>query len=76
MLTELEGLVWGVIGRHGKGHAWGLIRCPYNDAECQCGEYCQMTVNSTPQNAASHAAKLKSKALNCINLDSENQDDD
>ncbi|WHA42192.1 hypothetical protein [Agrobacterium larrymoorei] len=28
-----------------------------------------MTINSTPQNPSSHAAKLRSKAFGCIELD-------
>ncbi len=69
VLRELEALGWTVIKRNGKGHAWGLLRCPSNSAECRGGEYCQMTINSTPQNPSSHAAKLRSKAFGCIELD-------
>ena len=76
VLAELEEFGWNVVERHGKGHAWGLVRYPYNDADCRCGEYCQMTVNSTPQNPSSHAAKLKRKALKCINLNRRTQNDD
>jgi hypothetical protein len=65
VLVELEALGWTVVRRTGKGHAWGLLRCPQPTEECRCGQYCQMTVNSTPQNAASHAAKLRSNALAC-----------
>jgi hypothetical protein len=67
VLQELEALGWTVVKRDGKGHAWGLLRCPRPTEECRCGQYCQMTINSTPQNAANHAAKLRSKALACTN---------
>lgn len=75
-LTELEAFGWRVIERHGKTHAWGIVRCPYNDPDCRCGEFCQMTVNSTPRDPARHAAKLVSKALNCIILNREGRHDD
>jgi hypothetical protein len=65
VLRELEALGWTVEKRHGSGHAWGLLRCPQNSADCRGGEFCQMTINSTPQNPANHAAKLKQKALGC-----------
>ena len=32
-----------------KGHAWGKIQCPWNDAECRCGTFCQASVWSTPR---------------------------
>ncbi|MSO99565.1 MAG: hypothetical protein EXR07_00730 [Acetobacteraceae bacterium] len=31
------------------GHAWGKIQCPWNDAECRCGTFCQVSVWSTPR---------------------------
>ena len=68
VLQVLESLGWKILTRNGKGHAWGLLRCPFNDTACRCGEFCQMTINSTPQNPASHAAKLLNKASGCIRL--------
>jgi hypothetical protein len=49
----------------GGSHAWGKIYCPYNDAECRCGEFCITSVWSTPKNAESHARKLKRVVDNC-----------
>ena len=68
VLRDLESLGGTVEKRHGSGHAWGLLRCPQNSADCRGGEFCQMTINSTPQNPASHAAKLKQKALGCLEM--------
>ena len=76
VLMELEALGWTVQVRHSTGHAWGLLRCPNNDRDCRCGEFCQMSISSTPQNPANHAAKLKSKALSCIYLLAEKEKDD
>jgi hypothetical protein len=69
-LRELEALGWTVEVRGG-GHAWGLLKCPANSRECRGGTFCQMTINSTPQNPSSHAAKLRQKALGCMALDVE-----
>ena len=66
VLQELEALGWIVEKRNGKGHAWGLLRCQTPSDACRCGLFCQMTINSTPQNPASHAAKLRQKAMGCI----------
>jgi hypothetical protein len=71
VLSELEALGWKIKLRNSKGHAWGLLLCPFNDKDCRCGEFCQMSISSTPQNATSHAAKLKSKVLSCVLLNNE-----
>jgi hypothetical protein len=31
------------------GHAWGKIQCPWNDSDCRCGTFCQVSVWSTPR---------------------------
>ena len=74
VLRELEELGWTVEKRNGKGHAWGLLRCPKPTDECRCGMFCQMSINSTPQNPSNHAAKLRQKALGCIVGEAENDD--
>jgi len=73
VLQELEGLGWTVV--EGRGHAWGLLRCPANSKECRCGEFCQMSVWSTPKDPQRHANKLRQKALACIKLEKEDDDD-
>ena len=66
MIQELEALGWAVI--EGKGHAWGILRCPNNSKECRCGEFCQMSVWSTPKNPQHFAKKVRQKALACVKL--------
>jgi hypothetical protein len=66
VLRELEAMGWRIKLRKGGGHAWALALCPWNDRECRGGMYCQMTVNSTPQNPGNHAARLLNQARNCI----------
>ncbi|WP_082545428.1 MULTISPECIES: hypothetical protein [unclassified Sphingomonas] len=73
VLKELEALGWTVV--EGKGHAWGLLRCPTNSSECRCGEFCQMSVWSTPKNPEQHAKKLRQKALACVKLDEKENSD-
>jgi hypothetical protein len=72
-VQELEDLGWVWI--KGKGHAWGILRCPKNSKDCRCGKFCLMSVWSTPQNPERFAKKLRQKALACVKLDDENGDD-
>jgi len=65
-IKELEGLGWTIKKRKSRGHAWGLALCPEPNDDCRCGKYCQMSINSTPQNPGYHAAQLLSKAKGCI----------
>jgi hypothetical protein len=63
-LTYAESLGWRVKSG-GKGHAWGKMYCPYNDAECRCGEFCITSVWSTPKSPGNHARLLKRVVENC-----------
>jgi len=74
VLCELEELGWVVV--KGKGHVWGILRCPANDKECRCGTFCQMSVWSTPKNPERHAKNLRQKALSCINLEDDKDNED
>src|ERR1035437_4926341 len=59
--AETEG--WTVL--LGGGHAWGKMYCPYNDVECRCGEFCIVSIWSTPKNPWNHAKQLKRVVTNC-----------
>ncbi len=74
VLRELEALGWVLV--KGKGHAWGLLRCPANSSDCRCGAYCQMSVWSTPKSPERHARQLRQKAMACVKLDDERDGDD
>lgn len=50
----------------GGSHAWGKMYCPYNDAECRCGEFCIASIWSTPKNPSTHARQLKRVVDNCV----------
>lgn len=51
-----------------RGHAWGLLRCPWNDRECRCGEFCQQSIWSTPRNPANHARQLRRIVDRCAHI--------
>jgi len=63
-LRYAEGHGWRV--EVGGGHAWGRVYCPYNDAQCRCGEFCIASVWSTPKNPGNHARALRRVVDNCI----------
>lgn len=48
------------------GHAWGILRCPKNKADCRCGLFCQISVWSTPKNPGNFAKQLKKRVDGCI----------
>ena len=56
---------WRVKESTGKGHSWGSLYCPYNDAECRCGEFCISSIWCTPKNPDNHARQLRKIVDNC-----------
>ncbi|ACK73753.1 conserved hypothetical protein (plasmid) [Gloeothece citriformis PCC 7424] len=50
----------------GGSHAWGKLYCPYNDADCRCGEFCITSIWSTPKNPSNHARQIYRVVDNCI----------
>jgi hypothetical protein len=65
-IRHAEALGWE--WRKGAGHAWGILRCPWNDEECRCGEYCQISVWSTPRNPGNHARQIRRVVDGCIHV--------
>ena len=51
--------------RRGGSHAWGRALCPYDDEACRCGEFCIVSIWSTPKNAGNHARQLRRVVDNC-----------
>lgn len=49
----------------GGSHAWGRLYCPFHDQACRCGEFCIVSIWSTPRNPFSHARQLKRVVDNC-----------
>jgi len=52
-----EGSGWRV--EVGRSHAWRRMYCPYNDAECRCGDFCIVSIWSTPKNPGNFARQLR-----------------
>jgi len=48
------------------GHAWGLIRCPHNDRQCRNGQFCQISIWSTPRNPGNEARRIRRQVDKCI----------
>lgn len=46
--------------------AWGKMYCPFNDIDCHCGEFCIVSIWSTPKDPANHAKQIKRVVDNCI----------
>ena len=51
--------------RRGGSHAWGRALCPNDDEACRCGEFCIVSIWSTPKNAGNHARQLRRVVDNC-----------
>ncbi len=47
------------------GHAWARLYCPWNERECRCGEFCIVSVWSTPRNPSSHARQIRRVVEGC-----------
>lgn len=52
-----EALGWEVLPA--SGHAFAIMRCPWNDATFRCGAFCQMSIWSTPKDPENHARSLR-----------------
>jgi hypothetical protein len=53
----------------GGSHAWGKMKCPYNEKDCRCGMFCIASISSTPRNAANHAKQIRRVVDNCTEKD-------
>lgn len=62
-LRHAESKGWRVVV--GGGHCWGKLYCPYNNADCRCGEFCITSVWSTPRSAGNLARQLRRVVDNC-----------
>lgn len=72
-LQYAESFGWEVKVKKG-GHSWGQLLCPNNDNECRCGDFCIMSVWSTPRNPQGHANQLAGKIDGCIHNQADDQE--
>ena len=63
-LLEAEAAGWVVTTL--SGHAWGKIQCPWNDDECRCGTFCQISVWGTPRVPEHLANQIRRVVNGCI----------
>jgi hypothetical protein len=52
--------------KEGGSHAWGQMYCPYNDQDCRCGEFCRVSICSTPKNLENHAKQIRKVVDRCV----------
>jgi hypothetical protein len=63
-LRYAESSGWRIEVRQG-GHCWGRMYCPFNDEQCRCGNFCVVSIWSTPRDAGNHAKDLRRVVDNC-----------
>lgn len=54
--------------KQGGSHAWGQMKCPFNNKDCRCGEFCRVSIWSTPKNPVNHAKQLRKVVDRCTQL--------
>jgi hypothetical protein len=57
---------WALHESKSSSHSWGILRCPNNDPNCRCGEFCSQSIWCTPKNPSNHAKQIKRIIDNCI----------
>ena len=50
------------------GHAWARLYCPWNDESCRCGEFCVISVWSTPKSPGNHAKQIRRVVEHCAHV--------
>lgn len=65
-LAEKNG--WRVVPAGRSAHCWGRLLCPFGDKneKCRCGEFCSVSIWSTPRNNVNHAKQLRKAVEKCI----------
>ncbi|MEX2523715.1 MAG: hypothetical protein WD750_02050 [Gammaproteobacteria bacterium] len=71
-LAWAEGRGWRI--EMAGGHAWGRLYCPWNDPECRCGEFCIVSVWSTPRNPVAHARQIRRVVDHCTGAPSSKEE--
>ena len=60
----------GWIVELGGSHAWGRMYCPWNDDACRCGEFCIVSIWSTPKNPGNHGRQIRRAVDRCGHTES------
>jgi len=56
---------WTIEPVGNSAHAWGQMKCPYNDSNCRDGKYCRVGIWSTPRNTMNHAKQIRNIVDKC-----------
>ncbi|MCG8437041.1 MAG: hypothetical protein MI751_03050 [Pseudomonadales bacterium] len=62
-LAYAESMGWRI--EKATGHAWGRLYCPFNNRQCRCGEFCVISIWSTPKNPGNFARQIRRVVDNC-----------
>ena len=62
-LAYAESMEWRI--EKATGHAWGRLYCPFNNRQCRCGEFCVISIWSTPKNPGNFARQIRRVVDNC-----------
>ncbi|MFJ1298556.1 hypothetical protein ACILG0_01245 [Pseudomonadota bacterium AL_CKDN230030165-1A_HGKHYDSX7] len=58
-------VAWGWRIQTSRGHAWGRLYCPYEDPRCREGDFCIVSIWSTPRSPFNHARALRRVVDQC-----------
>lgn len=75
-LRYAEGRGWRVEGSGKSAHAWGKLYCPHENPDCRCGEFCKLSIASTPRSAENHATMITRRVDGCIGPADEREGDE
>lgn len=66
---------WRLTSAGNSAHCWGRLFCPYGavNASCRCGDFCIISVWSTPRNGQSHASSIRRAVEKCILMEGEDE---
>jgi hypothetical protein len=59
---------WIVKSTGKSSHAWCRLHCPYGEQnkDCRCGEFCMISVYTTPRSQSNHAKQIRRAIDNCV----------
>ncbi|MDO8848944.1 MAG: hypothetical protein Q7W51_11225 [Coriobacteriia bacterium] len=66
-LRYAEARGWRVEPAGARSHAWGRMLCPHPCEKCREGEFCMVSVWSTPRSPETHAQQLRRVVDGCMN---------
>lgn len=67
---------WRIVSAGSSAHCWGRMLCPFGDKneKCRCGEFCSVSIWSSPRSAVNHAKQLRKAIEKCIVEETSNEE--